>query len=91
VTEIEMITALLNLHPGVFWSAACAAACLIFTAGGTVVNFRYMKNSMVTKKDLEIVTLKLQQDMRREFVTRREFFAHDDKPNGRHRGDGRGQ
>jgi hypothetical protein len=93
VTELEMITALLRLHPGFFWSTVVAAVGFTFTAGGTVANFRYMREAMVTKKDLKIALLEHAEKLNEDFVTREEFrlyMQQADKPNGRARGAGHG-
>jgi hypothetical protein len=93
VNDFELMTALIQHHPGFMWTFMVAAAGFIFNAGGTYVNFRYMRTSMVTKKDLKIAMLEFGDGLKEDYVTRQEFAQFNtktDKPNGRARGAGHG-
>jgi hypothetical protein len=59
-------------HPTSFSIIGFTCAAMIFNTGTNWSNFRYMREHMVSKKDLELALSKNLRENRQEFITRNE-------------------
>ena len=69
--QSELIKLALD-HPSSFSIIGLACAAVIFNTGTNWSNFRFMREHMVSKKDLELALSKNLRENRQEFITRNE-------------------
>lgn len=62
-------------HGGIVWLFVVGVGAVLFNAGVTWTQFRYMRTSMITKKDMQIGLLKFKEELNEDFVPRSEFQA----------------